>query len=105
MAKTGKKSRPRSRSQKRIESKKRTGNVRFSIASNELELRRIERATEELRLKWWWFDPVNKRHIHQFSVAWEILRRTQVFRALNYRMREIRSAVERTRQQPVVRLA
>ncbi len=61
----------------------------MSKASEELEARRRERGLEEFKRKWWWFDPANKKHIHEFSVSWEILRRTKVYRQLQNRIRAV----------------
>src|SRR4030095_7189425 len=58
----------------------------MSKASEALEERRRKRAFDELKREWWWFDPVNNLHIHEFSTAWEILRRTRAFRQLNDQM-------------------
>jgi hypothetical protein len=55
-------------------------------ASEALEARRRTQVFEEFKREWWWFDQANKQHIHEFSAAWEILRRTRAFRHLDDQM-------------------
>ena len=58
-------------------------------AARELEVRCCERADEEWKRQWWWFDEANRKHIHEFSTAWEILRRTKSFHALYEEMNRL----------------
>lgn len=55
--------------------------------SQDLEARRREQAFEDFKRDWWWFYPANRQHIHEFSAAWEILRRTRSYQLLSDRMR------------------
>lgn len=64
----------------------------MSGASKELEAKRRESAFEGFKQDWWWFNPGNRKHIHEFSAAWEILRRTKAYLLLYDRMRSLRSA-------------
>jgi len=66
------------------------------------EARRVVRALDEISKSWWWFDPANEQHIHEFSAAWEILRRTDTFRLLGDRMREAHSAIGRTEERSFI---
>ena len=45
--------------------------------------------------KWWWFDPRNKQHIHEFSASWEILRRTGAYRLIYDRMRVVSKTIDK----------
>lgn len=67
----------------------------MSKASDELEAQRRKRAFEEFNRAWWWFDPTNKQHIHEFSAAWEILRRTRAYRLLHDRMRAVCETIDK----------
>lgn len=58
----------------------------MSKASDELEGRRRHQAFEQFKREWWWFDPANSQHIHEFSAAWEILRRTCAYKQLHEKM-------------------
>lgn len=61
----------------------------MSKAADELEVKRWEIAFHEISKAWWWFEPKNEQHIHQFSAAWEILRRTEAFRLLHDKLRSL----------------
>jgi hypothetical protein len=63
-----------------------------------LEARRRERAFEDFRRQWWWFNDANAQHVHQFSAAWELLRRTRAFNHLHEKMIRWRAAFEGSTQ-------
>ncbi len=67
----------------------------MSKASDELEARRKKRANEDFKRDWWWFDPANHQHIHEFSASWEILRRTRAYYQLHDRMRAICGTIDK----------
>jgi hypothetical protein len=67
----------------------------LSKASEQLEARWKKRAFAEFKRAWWWFDPANQQHIHEFSAAWEILRRTDAYRLLYDRMRAVSGTIDK----------
>lgn len=50
---------------------------------------------EDNTKKWWWFDPKNKQHVHEFSASWEILRRTDAYRQIYDRMRVVSGTIDK----------
>jgi len=62
------------------------GRLELSKAAKELEARRGERANADWERQWWWFNAAHREHVHEFSAAWEILRRTSAYRMIYNRM-------------------
>ncbi len=62
--------------------------------TNKIETRRQARAKDEFQDLWWWFNSANQEHIHEFSAAWEILRRTKAYKALQFRIQEVCAGAE-----------
>ena len=59
----------------------------MSKTSNESVAEASADAVADFERQWWWFNPAHREHIHQFSAAWEILRRTNSYRLIHDRIK------------------